>query len=182
VHIENSTKHKQSVFNSEINREQTSLLSQEIQKTFQSQQLLSKISPSPSLSSSSSSSSSSLSSSSTLSSDSLEHSHHISKLFQILGARQLPTTLQTTQSVTSSLHIPVLADEVIKILDVKEKGIYIDATFGLGGHTKRILGMCFLFHRVNDSIFSLYFLKIITFFYLFLFRVQSNVSRFCCRP
>ncbi|WP_343190085.1 16S rRNA (cytosine(1402)-N(4))-methyltransferase RsmH [Buchnera aphidicola (Astegopteryx bambusae)] len=36
-------------------------------------------------------------------------------------------------------HIPVLLKEVIKFLKIKENGIYIDCTFGLGGHSKHIL-------------------------------------------
>ncbi len=36
-------------------------------------------------------------------------------------------------------HIPVLADAVVKALDIKPNGIYIDATFGRGGHSRGIL-------------------------------------------
>lgn len=36
-------------------------------------------------------------------------------------------------------HIPVLADEVIEALAPVADGLYIDATFGRGGHTARIL-------------------------------------------
>lgn len=36
-------------------------------------------------------------------------------------------------------HTPVLATETITALDVKENGIYIDATLGHGGHTLEIL-------------------------------------------
>ena len=37
------------------------------------------------------------------------------------------------------VHIPVLLDEVIKALCLEKDGVYIDATFGLGGYTKVIL-------------------------------------------
>lgn len=37
------------------------------------------------------------------------------------------------------MHIPVMKDEVIDILDIKPGLFYIDATFGEGGHTKSIL-------------------------------------------
>lgn len=38
-------------------------------------------------------------------------------------------------------HIPVLKDEVIEYLNIKNNGIYYDATFGGGGHSKLILNM-----------------------------------------
>lgn len=37
------------------------------------------------------------------------------------------------------LHISVLKNEVINALNIKENGIYIDATFGRGGHSLEIL-------------------------------------------
>lgn len=36
-------------------------------------------------------------------------------------------------------HVPVLVDEVLTYLEPKLTGIYVDATFGGGGHTKAIL-------------------------------------------
>lgn len=36
-------------------------------------------------------------------------------------------------------HIPVLLNEVLDGLDIKEDGIYVDATFGRGGHSRKIL-------------------------------------------
>ncbi len=36
-------------------------------------------------------------------------------------------------------HIPVLLDECIDLLRIKPDGIYVDATFGYGGHAKAIL-------------------------------------------
>lgn len=38
-------------------------------------------------------------------------------------------------------HRPVLAKEVLDFLQVKEGGIYLDGTIGLGGHTEAILGV-----------------------------------------
>lgn len=38
-----------------------------------------------------------------------------------------------------NLHIPVLLNEVIEGLSVKPEGIYIDGTFGRGGHSRAIL-------------------------------------------
>lgn len=37
-------------------------------------------------------------------------------------------------------HIPVLRDEVLDALRVREDGIYVDATVGRGGHARAILG------------------------------------------
>lgn len=39
----------------------------------------------------------------------------------------------------SFIHIPVLLNEVLTGLSVREDGIYVDATFGRGGHSKKIL-------------------------------------------
>ena len=36
-------------------------------------------------------------------------------------------------------HIPVLLDEVKEGLNIKKNGIYIDGTFGRGGHSQMIL-------------------------------------------
>lgn len=38
-----------------------------------------------------------------------------------------------------SYHLPVLAKESIDFLDIKPNGVYVDATFGGGGHSKLIL-------------------------------------------
>lgn len=37
------------------------------------------------------------------------------------------------------IHIPVMVKEVIELLDIVPDGVYIDATVGLGGHSKAIL-------------------------------------------
>jgi hypothetical protein len=36
-------------------------------------------------------------------------------------------------------HIPVLLDEAVDALNIKPDGIYVDGTFGRGGHAKEIL-------------------------------------------
>jgi 16S rRNA (cytosine1402-N4)-methyltransferase len=38
-------------------------------------------------------------------------------------------------------HIPVLRDEILAALDVREGGLYLDATFGAGGYSRGILGV-----------------------------------------
>lgn len=43
------------------------------------------------------------------------------------------------QNKNRPYHIPVLIDEVIHYLAIKPGGVYVDATFGGGGHTRAIL-------------------------------------------
>jgi 16S rRNA (cytosine1402-N4)-methyltransferase len=38
-----------------------------------------------------------------------------------------------------STHVTVLLDEAVDSLAIKADGIYMDATFGRGGHSRRIL-------------------------------------------
>jgi len=37
------------------------------------------------------------------------------------------------------VHVPVMQEEVLEALKIKDNGIYIDATVGLGGHSRNIL-------------------------------------------
>ncbi len=37
------------------------------------------------------------------------------------------------------MHKPVMVSEVIKFLDINPNGIYIDSTFGLGGHSRELI-------------------------------------------
>ena len=54
-------------------------------------------------------------------------------------------------------HIPALLPEAIDLLKIKPDGIYIDATFGGGGHSRAILenlgnkGRLFSFDRDLDA-------------------------------
>ena len=55
-------------------------------------------------------------------------------------------------------HKPVLKKEAINALSIKPEGLYVDATFGGGGHSFQILnnlgltGKLFAFDQDNDSI------------------------------
>ena len=37
------------------------------------------------------------------------------------------------------IHIPVMREEVLEALKIRNSGIYVDATLGLGGHAEGIL-------------------------------------------
>ena len=45
----------------------------------------------------------------------------------------------SNQALPESEHITVLLDEAVHALSVKADGIYVDGTFGRGGHSKKIL-------------------------------------------
>ena len=42
-------------------------------------------------------------------------------------------------NITSSIHIPVMQEEVLSFMEINPSGKYIDGTCGLGGHSKTIL-------------------------------------------
>jgi 16S rRNA (cytosine1402-N4)-methyltransferase len=46
---------------------------------------------------------------------------------------------ESTNQPTTNYHIPVLLKEAIGGLNIKEDGVYVDCTFGGGGHSKEIL-------------------------------------------
>lgn len=50
-----------------------------------------------------------------------------------------PESSPTTASDRPDGHEPVLADEVVALLQVRAGGLYVDGTLGAGGHTKRLL-------------------------------------------
>src|SRR5687768_13439046 len=64
---------------------------------------------------------------------------------------------KTPNHHSSGYHVPVLFYETIDALQVKENGIYVDCTFGGGGHSKGILdklgpnGMLVAFDQDADA-------------------------------
>ncbi len=65
--------------------------------------------------------------------------------------------VERTQGQDSSYHISVLLQESIDALQIKSDGIYVDCTFGGGGHSKAILeklgkeGKLFAFDQDDDA-------------------------------
>ena len=49
--------------------------------------------------------------------------------------------MEKTASSNQPYHIPALLPQAIELLDIKPNGIYIDATFGGGGHSRAILSL-----------------------------------------
>ncbi|MCG6551709.1 MAG: 16S rRNA (cytosine(1402)-N(4))-methyltransferase RsmH [Candidatus Magnetominusculus sp. LBB02] len=47
--------------------------------------------------------------------------------------------MEKTLEALKPLHIPVMVDEAMELLNVQRDGIYIDGTLGLGGHAAEIL-------------------------------------------
>ena len=57
----------------------------------------------------------------------------------------------------TNYHIPVMLKESIDALQIKPDGIYVDATYGGGGHSKQILaqlttGKLIAFDRDADAV------------------------------
>ncbi|MGF1623895.1 MAG: 16S rRNA (cytosine(1402)-N(4))-methyltransferase RsmH [Alphaproteobacteria bacterium] len=57
----------------------------------------------------------------------------------ISNATRFPVADGTSPRTTNGAHVPVLRDEAIDLLDLREGGIYVDGTFGAGGYTREIL-------------------------------------------
>lgn len=63
---------------------------------------------------------------------------HCMRVVANVGQRWYSQVLLDTQH-KSPLHIPVMAREVLQNLQPRANGIYVDMTFGAGGHTRQIL-------------------------------------------
>lgn len=48
-------------------------------------------------------------------------------------------TKQSTMTIPSSYHLPIMLQECLEGLNIRPDGIYVDVTFGGGGHSKAIL-------------------------------------------
>ena len=46
----------------------------------------------------------------------------------------------------SDVHVPVLLEELVSAVEPHSGGVYVDTTFGRGGHSRALLGTYFL-HR-----------------------------------
>ena len=63
-----------------------------------------------------------------------------------------------SQFIINEYHVPVLFDEAINGLNIKPNGVYVDCTFGGGGHSKGILnglneqGMLIAFDQDADAV------------------------------
>lgn len=56
------------------------------------------------------------------------------------GAKSAPASLtETSVSPVAASHITVLLNEAVDALNVRADGVYVDGTFGRGGHSRRIL-------------------------------------------
>lgn len=63
----------------------------------------------------------------------------------------------TAGAPEGAYHIPVMLNEVLEVLAVKSSGVYVDCTYGGGGHSKAILsnlgkdGKLFVFDQDEDA-------------------------------
>jgi 16S rRNA (cytosine1402-N4)-methyltransferase len=56
------------------------------------------------------------------------------------GANSAPASVSVSAlTMQSNEHVTVLLEEAVDALNIKSDGIYIDGTFGRGGHSRRIL-------------------------------------------
>src|SRR4029078_6825791 len=63
----------------------------------------------------------------------------ISRPFEWWIMKKEKSNKSSTEQSQDAYHIPVLLKEVVDGLSIRNNGIYVDCTFGGGGHTKEIL-------------------------------------------
>ncbi len=57
----------------------------------------------------------------------------------LLVNQALATMNENPTGPASGVHVTVLLDEAVQALAVKADGVYVDGTFGRGGHSRKIL-------------------------------------------
>lgn len=54
----------------------------------------------------------------------------------------LAANVRAHQAAHNSGHVPVMLDEVLEHLNLRDGGVYVDGTFGAGGYTRALLQAC----------------------------------------
>lgn len=77
---------------------------------------------------------------------------------RVFSTKRLEYFSYKMQSESTTYHVPALLPEAIEALNIKKEGIYVDATFGGGGHSRAIIehlddkGHLYSFDQDRDAI------------------------------
>jgi 16S rRNA (cytosine1402-N4)-methyltransferase len=69
----------------------------------------------------------------------------------------MPKRISPEEKSGNAYHVPVMLDEAVAALDIRPDGVYVDCTFGGGGHSREILsklgtdGRLFAFDQDEDA-------------------------------
>lgn len=69
----------------------------------------------------------------------------------------MPKRISPEEKSGNAYHVPVMLDEAVAALDIRPDGVYVDCTFGGGGHSREILsklgkdGCLFAFDQDEDA-------------------------------
>jgi len=69
----------------------------------------------------------------------------------------MPKRISPEEESGNAYHVPVMLDEAVAALDIRPDGVYVDCTFGGGGHSREILsklgndGRLFAFDQDEDA-------------------------------
>lgn len=69
----------------------------------------------------------------------------------------MPKRISPEEKSGNAYHVPVMLDEAVAALDIRQDGVYVDCTFGGGGHSREILsklgndGRLFAFDQDEDA-------------------------------